>query len=116
MAIASVTSASTAPHYNWGDGCDGWRLTDTPALSVIEERMPAGTSETRHFHAVAAQVFFVLEGSLTIELEGEVHKMTASEALNVPAKAVHRVFNDSAQDVRFLVVSSPETKEDRHAA
>lgn len=29
-------------HYIWGGVSDGWRLFDTPGLSVIEERVPAG--------------------------------------------------------------------------
>ena len=47
------TSATTAEHYAWGAGCDGWHLVRAPALSVIQERMPPGAAEVRHRHAVA---------------------------------------------------------------
>ena len=54
----------SAPHYGWGEGCDGWHLVRTPELSVIQERMPPGTSEVRHRHGRARQFFFVLSGRL----------------------------------------------------
>jgi hypothetical protein len=50
----------TAKHYVWGQNCDGWHLVKNPQLSVILERMPAGASEVRHFHAKAQQFFFML--------------------------------------------------------
>jgi quercetin dioxygenase-like cupin family protein len=62
-------SVDTAPHYTWGDGCDGWHLVAADGLSVIEERMPPGTAEVRHRHDVARQFFFVLSGALTLEID-----------------------------------------------
>ena len=67
-------SRKTAEHYTWGGPqsatCDGWHLVRTPELSIIEELMPAGAIEVRHFHLRACQFFFVLEGELTLEVEG----------------------------------------------
>ena len=62
-------STSTAEHYTWGEACDGWHLVKQDGVSVIQERMPAGTAETRHRHARSRQFFYVLSGSLTIEME-----------------------------------------------
>ena len=44
---AQIISTKSAEHYKWGADCDGWHLVKTADLSVSEERMPAGTSETR---------------------------------------------------------------------
>lgn len=55
-------SRENAPHYIWGDHCDGWHLLKECNLSVIEERMPSGTGEVRHFHRKAQQFFYVLSG------------------------------------------------------
>ena len=49
------TSTATALHYVWGENCDGWHLVRTPELAIIQERMPPGTSEARHFHHQARQ-------------------------------------------------------------
>jgi mannose-6-phosphate isomerase-like protein (cupin superfamily) len=78
-----IVEKAAGRHYTWGDGCDGWHLVRTTTLSVIEERMPPGTSEVRHYHRRADQFFYVLQGVL------------------------------SASDVAFLVVSNPPSHGDR---
>lgn len=106
-------SAETAEHYTWGDVCDGWHLMRDAALSVIEERMPAGASEQRHFHGQARQFFYVMEGELSIEIEGETHRLTARQGIAVVPGAPHQAMNRSEIDVRFLVISSPPAQGDR---
>jgi hypothetical protein len=41
---------ATAEHYVWGDVCDGWHLVKSPSLSVIQERVPPGGAEVKHYH------------------------------------------------------------------
>jgi len=100
-------------HYNWGDACDGWVLSPSQDMMIIQERMPAGTAERRHFHTTARQFFFVLAGELTMELEGEHHLVSAMSGIEIPPGARHQARNDSADDVHFLVASSPSTRGDR---
>ena len=109
-------SRSSAPHYGWGDGCDGWRLAAGAGLSVIEERVPPGGSEKRHVHRVARQFFYVLEGRAVIELGGTEHAVGPGEGLEVEPGVPHRFFNPSDADVVFLVVSAPSTSGDREDA
>src|SRR5512146_391824 len=59
-----------AEHYSWGEGCDGLHFVRAPALSVILEQMPAGTSEVEHHHQVARQYFHMLEGETVMVVEG----------------------------------------------
>jgi len=106
-------SRDRATHYTWGDGCDGWHLMRTPTLSVIEECMPPGTQEVRHRHAVAQQFFYVLEGSLTMEVDGVTHELHAGTGLEIPVAVPHQARNHSAAPVRFLVVSQPPSHGDR---
>lgn len=103
----------TAPHYSWGDGCDGWRLVQTPDLSVIEERMPPGASELRHYHRRATQFFYVLKGTLSIELDEREHELSPGQGLLIAAGQAHQVLNRSAQAAEFLVVSNPPSHGDR---
>jgi hypothetical protein len=49
----SIVSPSNVGHYVWGDSCDGWHLVLHSDLSVIEECVPAGASEVRHYHQKA---------------------------------------------------------------
>ena len=106
----------SAQHYSWGGGCDGWHLVQTAALSVIEERMPPGTSELRHHHQKANQFFYVLRGILNIEVEGNELALNSGQGLHISAGERHQVFNRSTHDVEFLVVSNPPSHSDRIAA
>jgi mannose-6-phosphate isomerase-like protein (cupin superfamily) len=106
-------SISNAEHYNWGSACDGWHLVKTPGLSVIQERMPAGTAETRHTHQQSRQFFYVLAGTLTMEVDGAVTVLGAGVGLEIPPQIPHQARNESELDVEFLVISQPTTRGDR---
>jgi len=108
-----TVSTGNAEHYTWGQGCDGWHLLAGTDLSVIEERMPGGAAEVRHRHARARQFFYVLEGELTIELEGTVHRLRVHEGLHVAPGMAHQVRNKAIADARMLVISAPRSHGDR---
>jgi mannose-6-phosphate isomerase-like protein (cupin superfamily) len=107
------TSTANAPHYTWGEGCDGWHLLKTDALSIIEERMPPGSSERRHFHDRARQFFYVLAGELTMEIDGREHVILAHNGLEIDPGVPHQAMNHSDADVRFIVTSQPPSHGDR---
>ena len=112
----SPISVSTAAHYTWGSGCDGWHLVNRPELSVIRERMPPGTSEARHFHTAARQFFFVLSGSALLEVDGVQFTLSAGEGLEVGSGSRHQLFNRADAPLEFLVVSQPHSHGDRTLA
>jgi mannose-6-phosphate isomerase-like protein (cupin superfamily) len=111
--MATPISRLTATHYSWGDRCDGWHLLAEPGVSVIEERMPPGATEARHYHQRAAQLFYVLSGVATFTLDGEVHRVGARQGLSIPAGVVHVVANDGESPLEFVVVSVPPSHGDR---
>ena len=45
-----VSKNNPLKHYQWVNNCDGWNFVDENSLSVKLERMPAQTSEKKHFH------------------------------------------------------------------
>jgi mannose-6-phosphate isomerase-like protein (cupin superfamily) len=108
-----LISRERAEHYTWGQVCEGWRLLDEPGLSVIEERIPPGAGELRHVHHVARQLFYVLEGRLTIERDGERFELSKGDALDMPPERPHSVCNEADIDAFFLVISAPSTRGDR---
>lgn len=106
-------SKQNGEHYVWGSQCDGWHLVKQPELSVIHERMPAGTSEIRHYHVHSRQFFFVLSGTAELEMQGETFQLHAQEGLEVAPGVPHQMKNTSDSDVEFLVISHPQTRGDR---
>jgi mannose-6-phosphate isomerase-like protein (cupin superfamily) len=108
-----IRRTNTSEHYRWGDVCDGWRLLDRSDLSVIQERIPPGAGEVRHYHETARQLFFVLRGELTIELRDREFVLGAEDSLEVPPGDPHCVRNAGDVDATFLVISAPTTSGDR---
>ncbi|RAI98496.1 mannose-6-phosphate isomerase-like protein (cupin superfamily) [Chitinophaga skermanii] len=100
-------------YYNWGEACEGWRLVDTPGLSVIHEAMPPGTSEALHYHEKAQQFFYILQGSATFEIEGEKTVVFAGEGIHILPTLQHRIINHTEEKIFFTVTSQPNTSGDR---
>jgi quercetin dioxygenase-like cupin family protein len=85
-----LVDRENAEHYTWGDKCDGWHLVKNANLSVIEESMPPGTSEVRHYHREAQQFFFVLSGQASLEADGEDLPLSAGQGASVLPGSRHR--------------------------
>lgn len=100
-------------YYRWGDVCDGWHLVESDSLSVIQEKMPSGTSENLHYHHDAQQFFFILRGTATFEIEHEVFEVQAGQGFHVLPKKKHRISNNTDNDLDFLVISEPKSRGDR---
>ena len=106
-------STDSATRYQWGTDCDGWHLVRAAALSVIQERMGPGTTEVRHWHARARQFFYVIDGELELEVEGNVHQLRRGVGLEIPPGLAHQARNAGQAQAVFLVVSSPPHQSDR---
>ena len=108
-----AVSKEHAEHYRWGEQCDGWILMNRPGCEVIQERMPLGTQERKHRHLKASQFFYVLSGTLVLEVEGRTVELPPYHGEEVQAGLAHQVFNRSSGPVEFLVLSQPSTRGDR---
>ncbi|MFP7658260.1 cupin domain-containing protein [Chryseobacterium proteolyticum] len=108
-----IKSKNNSDHYIWGEHCDSWVLKDTQELSVKQEKMPSGTSEKLHFHNRASQFFYILKGEASFEIEQEKFFIKAGESISIEPKAQHYIFNDTGEELEFLVISCPSTNNDR---
>lgn len=106
-------SIKNGEHYVWGNNCDGWHLTRSEALSVIQERVPSGSSEIRHLHNKAEQFFYILAGIATLEVDSVVHTLYPNQGFHVPAGIAHTLSNNHEHALEFLVISTPPSHGDR---
>jgi len=113
--MSMPVSRENAEHYIWGNVCDGWHLLRDSELSIIEERMPPGAQEQRHFHGRSRQFFYVLSGELTMEVAGVHHLLTAGHGLEISPGELHQALNQTEGEVRFLVISQPPSHKDRQS-
>lgn len=102
----------------------GWTeddLTDEPAYGVRAVRLPpltgveqpyeggawvvvaAGTTMTRHVNPDGeSEVFFLTEGTGTVELGGERHPVAAGDTITIPPHQRHTLTADPGARVVFL--------------
>ncbi|MEO1259031.1 MAG: cupin domain-containing protein [Bacteroidota bacterium] len=106
-------TTDNSEHYLWGNNCQGWHLLKSEDLSVIREMMPPGTSETPHFHQRAQQLFYILQGTATFEVNGQQITVNGSESIHIPAGTTHCIHNKALTDLHFLVISQPKSHGDR---
>jgi len=106
-------SIENAEHYIWGEICDGWHLLKRGDMSVIQERVPAGGAEVMHYHELARQLFYILDGEGMMIFEDHEVNLVKGQGLEIPPQIKHQFKNQSNADVHFLVISIPTTRGDR---
>lgn len=100
-------------HYQWGDSCDGWNLSEDRSLTIKLEKMPPHTAEQNHYHTQSQQFFFILKGMAEIETGEGVFNVCEQQGLHIRAGLTHRIINRSDGDLEFLLASHPSTADDR---
>lgn len=108
-----IKNTRNSEHYNWGENCDGWHLLKSDSLSIIQEKMPPDTEESLHFHSKAQQFFYILKGTATFELNDEIYSVKEGNGFHIQANDIHRIFNRTAKDLEFIVISQPKSHGDR---
>ena len=108
-----LISVENAEHYVWGEVCDGWHLLKREDMSIIQERVTAGGAEVIHYHNLARQFFYILDGEGTMVSEEQEILMKKGQGLEIPPQVRHQFMNQSNADVHFLVISVPSTRGDR---
>lgn len=97
----------TAPRVPNTRGFDAHRLHDTDHVEVIHIALGPGASLPRHSVAVDA-FFYVLEGTAMVELDSGRVTLDTGALLPSAARSPHRIVNETAGPLRFLVVKTPK--------
>ena len=81
-------------------------------IAVTDNTVPPGfPGPVRHRHARMTDVFFVLEGELTFDLDDEQRTLGAGSFVLVPPGMVHTFANRGSVPARFLSVYQPSGNE-----
>jgi len=84
----------------------GPRTTPPGAQSLAEATLEAGQATQRHYHATSEEIYFLLEGSGEMEVDGERAHVEAGDAVLIPPGAWHQIRADDAR-LRFLCCCAP---------
>src|SRR5580765_1296558 len=74
--------------------------------AIIENRAAPGTPTPMHFHA-EDDLFHVLEGTVTVLIDGDVFNASVGSIVIIPAGAHHSWRNRSNAPIRMLTFFSP---------
>jgi mannose-6-phosphate isomerase-like protein (cupin superfamily) len=90
--IRSLLDLSTAPVRN---------------QSLAEATLEPGAATERHYHRESEEIYFVVEGSGEMELDGAHARVGPGDAILIPAGAWHRIRADASGPLRFLCCCAP---------
>lgn len=107
-----VRSLDAAEPFTTADGSTIRELLGLPTSAVhnqslAEATLQPGQATQRHYHRDAEEIYFLLEGSGELEVDGERARVTAGDAVLIPPGAWHEIRADANDSLRFLCCCSP---------
>ncbi len=116
--MSDVKTASGVVHRPKGDGEALWAMGSLMevklgpddgdgTLGVMEVTQPPGVATPLHVHHHEAEVFFLLEGSISYEGGGELYELVAGDFLYLPKDVPHRFRITGDGPARFLALMTP---------
>src|SRR5215210_4366121 len=76
-------------------------LSNSPEVLEVEGTWaPGGSPPPKHFHPGQSEHFEVLEGTLRARVDGREHELGAGDTLEVPAGALHQMWNEGEGPAR----------------
>jgi mannose-6-phosphate isomerase-like protein (cupin superfamily) len=73
--------------------------------SLAEASVPAGGATQRHYHKLAEEFYFILEGTGEMEIDGATRGVGPGDAILIPPGAWHTI--QAREALRFLCCCAP---------
>lgn len=112
MPGVEIRSLEQAEPFTTSDGSTIRELIGLPTApvrnqSLAEATLRAGQATTRHYHRESEELYYLLEGSGEMELDGERARVRTGDAILIPPGAWHQIRADEGRPLRFLCCCSP---------
>ncbi|TSA30774.1 MAG: cupin domain-containing protein [Verrucomicrobiaceae bacterium] len=73
--------------------------------SLAEATVPAGSATQRHYHRASEELYFILEGDGTMEIDGTPREIAPGDAILIPPGSRHNI--SASTTLRFLCCCAP---------
>ncbi len=73
--------------------------------SLAEATVPTDSATERHYHRACEEFYFILEGTGTMEVDGDSREVGPGDAILIPPGARHQI--SAASTLRFLCCCAP---------
>ena len=105
-----VRSLAGAEPFTTADGSTirelhGLVTSSARGQSLAEATLPPGQATQRHYHAESEEIYYILEGTAEMELDGARSTVAPGDAILIPPGAWHQIRADGV--LRFLCACSP---------
>ena len=112
MATMTIQSRDAATPFITADGSRIRELLNSgnSALhhqSLAEATLLPGECTAAHFHPLAEEIYFVLQGAGTMKIEGETREVRVGDAIAIPKEYKHQICNRGDVDLVFLCSCAP---------
>jgi mannose-6-phosphate isomerase-like protein (cupin superfamily) len=107
-----IRNIQSAPAFETKDGSEirellAHRNSAIRNQSLAEARLPAGASTTPHYHPLAEEIYYILEGSGLMKIGAERHQVGVGDAIAIPPGQIHQITNSGATVLKFLCCCAP---------
>ena len=75
--------------------------------SLAEATLPPGASTQRHYHQRSEELYFLLEGTGLMEIDGETREVAPGDAILIPPGTWHQITAGGGAALRFLCCCAP---------
>lgn len=98
--------------YRFGDSGPKY-LMKGPRMNFALVQFQAGQDFKAHYHNIMEEDFFILEGSVTIVVDGTPHKLSSGDLIHIEPGEVHYVINESDGPVKMVSTLAPFQEVDK---
>ena len=102
-----VTSLERVEAFVTKDGSTVRELHHTELQSLAEATLEPSEATERHYHREMEEIYFVVKGSGTMEVDGETQTVRPGDAVLIPAGAWHQLENNGSSELRILCCCAP---------
>jgi mannose-6-phosphate isomerase-like protein (cupin superfamily) len=107
-----VASLSSAEAFTTKDGSTIRELHHTDVQSLAEATLEPDQATQRHYHRLTEEIYFVIKGSGTMEVDGDRTRIRPGDAVLIPPGAWHELTNDGTSELRILCCCVPPYSHD----
>jgi quercetin dioxygenase-like cupin family protein len=98
--------------YRFGENGPKYLMQGPRSNFAIVQFMP-GQDFRAHYHEVMEENFYILEGTVTIVVDGTPHTLTKGQFIHIEPHEVHYVINQSFSVMRMVSTLAPFRESDK---
>jgi mannose-6-phosphate isomerase-like protein (cupin superfamily) len=75
--------------------------------TLAEAVIAVGTSTQEHYHKTTEEIYYILSGAGRMKIDGELREVGPLDAIAIPPKARHKIWNIGAVPLVLLCCCAP---------